>query len=256
MYKKGGNCLVRRFWLSFISLVIFLLVVDVVSWLYIVTHLTLQVAGSGLGDSFVLPTEAPSIWSFIQPGTTKDWLAPILVLVVQVWLTGGFYGTLIRMNTSEQVSPTNFVYDAFRSFGKLLLWNLLWAAAAVAVVGLNRVLPAFGPALFVLLLVLRFVFLFGNIALVAERDPRYALKLAPNLLISRWLTMLPYAIVLVLLGDLGRRLSGILSHHGTLFIAAIYTVLAAWVLHMVVARYLVFSRWNERRLNIDSVAES
>jgi hypothetical protein len=248
--------LVRRFWRSFISLVLFLIVVDVISWFYIVTHLTLQVASGGLLGSFVLPVDAPSVWSFIQPGITKNWLAPLIVLVAQVWLTGGFYGTLVRMNTSEAVSPTNFVFDGFRSFGKLLLWNLLWAAAAVAVVGLNRALPAFGPALFVLLLVLRFVFLFGNIGLVAERDARYALRLAASLLLSRWLTMLPYAIVLVFLADVARRLSGIVSGVGILVIAALYTVMAAWVLHMVTARYLAFSGWSERRLNMDSLAES
>lgn len=238
--------LLKRFWRSFIGLVLFLLVIDVLSWIYIVTHLTLQVAQSGILGRLVLPTEAPSIWNLIQPGNTKDWLAPFLVLVVQVWLTGGFYGTLVRANTNEQVNTATFAVDGFRSFGKLLLWNLLWAAVSIVVLGVGRGLPAFGPGLGILVLLLRFVFMFGDIALVAEKDPRYALKLAPNLLLQQWLVMLPFAIVIIVLTDLARWLSGVIGSGLLIVVAGVYTIAIAWTLHMVVARYLYFSKWMER----------
>lgn len=203
-----------------------------------------------------MPTEAPSIWNLVQPGNTKQWLGPIIVLIVQVWLTGGFYGTLIRANTGEASNVPTFIVDSFRSFGKLLLWNLLWAAAAVVVIGLNRALPAFGPALNILIFLLRFVFLFGDIALVAEQNARYALTLAPKLVLSQWLVMLPFAIVMVIVTDAGRWLVGISPGVLGLIIAIIYAVVMTWVLHMIVARYLMFSNWTARRDSVNSLAES
>lgn len=246
MSRKVVPCLLKRFWRSFIGLVLFLLVVDVLSWIYIVTHLTLQVAPTGILGRLVLPTEAPSIWNLIQPGNTKDWLPPFVVLIVQVWLTGGFYGTLIRANTNEQVNTATFIVDGSRTFVKLLLWNLLWAAVSMVVLGVSRGLPAFAPGLGILVLLLRFAFMFGDIALVAEKDPRYALKLAPSLLIQQWLVMLPLAIVIIVLTDLGRWLSGSTSSGLLVVVAGVYSIAVAWTLHMVVARYLYFSKWMER----------
>lgn len=252
---KGGSCLVRRFWNTFISLAVLLAVVDVLSWLYIVSHLTLQVLSGGLVSRLMLPTEAPSIWNLVQPGNTKYWLGPILVLVIQVWLTGGIYGTLIRANTNEPTNGNTFIVDGFRSFGKLLLWNLLWAAAAIVVMGVGRIMPPLAAALDVLILILRFVFLFAEIALVAERDARYAIKLAASLLVERWLIMLPFGVGLILLTDVTRWLMTITPSFVMLLIAIVYSVVTVWVLHMIVARYLFFSNWVTRRDSVNSLAK-
>lgn len=239
--------MVRKFWRSFALLALILCLFSLFSWLYIVSYLQADASSHAVLRGLVLSPEAPSIWNLVSPPRKGSFVGPVLVLLLQVWLTGGFYGSLIRANAGDDVNVTTWTSDGFRSFWRLLLWNLLWAAVSLVVLGISQALPAFGPAFLILVLVLRFLFLFGDVSLVAERDVRFALQTALRSLMRGFLAMIPFAVVLIILTDAGRML---LSQGGALYplvVSLAYTVLTAWVLHMVTARYLFLSNWHERR---------
>jgi len=238
--------LVKQFWRSFTGLLVLLLAFSVLSWTYIVAHFS-HLAVQSAATRWILPTEAPSIWNLVTLGHTGSFIVPVLVLLVEVWLTGGFYGTLIRANTGEVSNATTFISDGFRCFWRLLLWNLLWAAIALAVVGIDTALPAFAIGLNVLVVLIRFACLFVDIALVAERDVRYALQNAVSCLLQGWLAMLPFAVVLMIVTNAGSQLAQRANAAGLMITAVVYVAATAWILHMVTARYLYISHWTERQ---------
>ena len=146
-----------------------------------------------------LPTSIPSIWNIIRPSTNISWLSPFVVLLVQVFLTGGFYGSLVRVNTRQAVSPTTFLHDAAHSFWRLFLWYLLWTGINLLLVGVVRVFPQMNVTLTVLVLLLRYLFLFADVALVSERNIPLAFQLAVGTMLSGLVTMLPYGVLLIFL---------------------------------------------------------
>lgn len=238
--------MVKHFWRSFIGLVFALFVFTIFSWFYIAVHWSHSGAPTTV-TRWILPTEAPSIWNLVTLGHTGSFIGPVLVLLVQVWMTGGFYGTLIRANTGEISNATTFASDGFRSFGRLLLWNLLWAAVALAVLGLDTAVPAFAVGLNILIVICRFGFLFVDVALVAERDIRYAVQNGLACLLQGWLAMLPFAVVLLVMTDAGSQIAQRSNSAGLVVTAVVYVAATAWVLHMVAARYLYLSQWEERQ---------
>ncbi|MCL6549187.1 MAG: hypothetical protein K6T30_09805 [Alicyclobacillus sp.] len=236
----------RRFWRAFIGLACLLTAFTALSWMYIVTH-EWQAGSAAASGRLVLPTDVPSMWNLVALGKSGSFLVPVVVLVVQVWLTGGFYGTLIRANAGLESNAVTFASDGFRVFWRLLLWNLLWSAAALVVLGFHQVLPVFAAGLNIVFLLLRFACLFVDVALVAERDVRFALQSGIGSLFQSWLAMLPFAVVLFLLTGTGSALAASVNGMGLLAVAVVYVVAVAWVLHMVTSRYLYVSNWWTRQ---------
>lgn len=214
-----------------------------------------------------LPTGFPSLWSIIRPAQLTGWVAPILALFLQTWLTGGYLGSLVRINTRQMVSPASFVADALRTFWRLLLWNLLWDALALAVALISTPASAFGSATgstfgstagsfsgnlpgigvtaALLFLVARYVLFFAPIALVAEQGTtmREALAASVRALLNGFLPMLPYAGLMILATGAALSASAILPRFGLFLVIVVYLAIMTWLWHMVVARYLWFSNW-------------
>lgn len=206
-----------------------------------VNHLTV----SAHSTSFVtLPTEYPSIWDFSTPGKASSWVAPAFVFVLQAWLTAGFYGTLIRLNTRNDVSLATFIVDASRAFWRLFLWTFLWNGFYMFVLSLSGVAPRLAVPLAAFTFMLRFIFLFSNAALVYDRQTsiRSALQTSIRALVTGLLPMLPYAVVIALMSNLAFYAAAHSSFYMTLIISIVYGIAMTWVLHLIVARYLYFSR--------------
>ncbi|MCL6626593.1 MAG: hypothetical protein K6T68_08430, partial [Alicyclobacillus shizuokensis] len=196
-----------------------------------------------------LPTDFPSLWDLVSPSPqAASWAAPVAVLLVQVLLSGGLYGSLLRANLTSTVSPGSFLSDALRSFWRLLWWNLLWAALYLVLgtlSSLGRGLPKADIVFGLPVLILRFLFLFADAALVAERRVAAltAIARAARALLAGFVPMLPYAVSLALLADAGTAVAPRLSHAGLLAAGIVYSLVVTWLLHMVTARYLYFSAW-------------
>jgi hypothetical protein len=199
-----------------------------------------------------LPTDFPSIWHIVSPSpTATSWLAPLLILLIQVFLTGGLYGSLVRANLGQAVGAASFVSDGLRSFWRLVAWNLLWTALYLvlgAISGLGRGLPQ-APLVFgIPVLILRFIFLFSDVALVCEQQSSVssALRRSVRALFTNFVPMIPYAIALTLLSDIAVSLSTRVGPSLLLAIGLVYTLAVTWLLHMLTARYLYFSQWTTR----------
>jgi hypothetical protein len=242
----------NRFWSIFSSLTAITVIFTLVSWIYITTqtHLTGPKSSS---DLLTLPTRIPSIWNIVRPNATGWWLAPLIVLIIQIILTGGLYGTLVRVNTRQVPSISSFISDAVRNFGRLLLWNLLWTALSIALIGTGRGYPSLSSTLAGIVVALRFVFLFADVALVSERSIPYAIKSAVATLFNRVISMIPYAVVIAVLSGAAFSASTVLSSPLLLVVSAIYCAIMTFILHMITARYLVFSGWFERQGNLEMI---
>ncbi|MCL6517509.1 hypothetical protein, partial [Alicyclobacillus sp.] len=114
--------MVQRFWRAFGALAALAAAFSALSWLFL-RWLDIGIAPpGGRLQLLTLPTDFPAIWNFIHPATGVHWSLPFLVLVIQVFLTGGFYGVLIRVNTGKAAGLSTFLADAGRSFWRLLTW--------------------------------------------------------------------------------------------------------------------------------------
>ncbi|SFU97404.1 hypothetical protein [Alicyclobacillus macrosporangiidus] len=238
--------MVQRFWRAFLSLAALAAAFSAVSWVCLRwAHVGLSAPGGRL-QLLTLPTGFPSLWNFIHPATGVHWVFPLLVLLVQVFLTGGFYGVLVRVDTGQPAGLSTFLADAARSFWRLLTWNLLWTALGLTAVGIAQALPALATLLSVGVLLARFVFLFGDVALVCEPAMREAIRSAAEALLHGFAPMLPFGAVMAASTGACLAISAQLPGWGLLALGVVYSVFMAWVLHMVAARYLYFSRWEER----------
>lgn len=240
-----ARTLVQRFWRAVTGLFILVTLYTSLSWYYLYTNHTLLFVPTNKAQFLSITTGIPSIWDFVRPNTV-GWTLPLLILIVQVFLTGGFYGTLVRANTGQDANPFSFLADALRSFWRLLLWNALWTAIAVLVSGITRVVPQLGLAVTLIVLLTRFLFLFGDIALVCEQDIRFAFTSAVRSLINGLVPMIPFALVMMLCSGFAVSLTGVTVTGALLLTAIVYGIAMTWVLHMVVARYLFYSKWQSR----------
>ena len=242
--------MVRRFWQSMAGLALVVLVFTLLSYLYLVLNLV-PLFGKTTGlASLNLPTVFPSLWDILRPKTTSVVLAPFIVLLSQVFLTGGLYGSLLRLNAKQPLPAASFLADGLRSFFRLLLWNLLWTfAIPLFVVGIDGLASPIGEALTVVLVIARFLFLFADVALVSEhhRTMRESLRGAFAILVNHWLTMLPFGVVMIILSSL---CTALLVHVGLsitgFLIGIVYSVAMLWLLHLVVARYLFYGHERDR----------
>ena len=242
----GYRSLVQNFWRILTGLALVVLGFTILSWAYLVAAGINVTTPASRAQLLTLPTSIPSIWNIVHPTTTITWLAPFVVLLVQVFLTGGFYGTLVRANTGQAAGPGSFLLDAGRSFIRLFLWNVLWAGVSLLLSGIVQVFPEVHVTLLLLLLVARFLFLFVDLALVCERTVDAALRTALATLFNHLLAMLPYTVLLSFLTGLLLSVSASLQPTLVLLAGLLYALATTWILHMVVARYLVFSDWRSR----------
>ncbi|MCL6592651.1 MAG: hypothetical protein K6T31_01625 [Alicyclobacillus sp.] len=237
----------RRFWRAFAALAALACAFSGLSWLFLTGAHVPLLAPAHRWLLFNLPTLMPSLWNIVLPGQTLGGWAPLAVLLVQVFFTGGFYGVLVRVNTGQPVSLRSYTADAVHSFGRLLLWNMLWTAMTLALAGMGTAWPATATLLAVLLWLARFVFLFADAALVCEPDFRTALRNAAAALFAGFLPMLPLAVVLTVLTGAGLALTASAPPLAFAALTLLYVVACVWLLHMVTARYLYFSAWQERQ---------
>jgi hypothetical protein len=240
------NPVVRQFWRTFFGLALISTLFTAVSWWYLVSSDVVLTEPVTKSQVLSLPTSIPSIWNVIRPSTNITWFAPFVVLVAQVFLTGGFYGSLVRANTGQPTNPATFLHDAIRSFWRLFLWYLLWTGLNILLAGVVRVFPQSNATATALVLLLRYLFLFSDVALVSERNVSFALRSAVGALLSGLVTMLPYGVLLVIVTSAAMSLSTSVSWLTLLGVAVLYGVVASWLLHMVVARYLFFTNWAVR----------
>ncbi|WP_026961569.1 hypothetical protein [Alicyclobacillus herbarius] len=241
--------MLQSFWRTMTGLFLTVALFTLLSGLALfLLHVPLRPPNSAMAIAH-LPTGFPSIWDLISPSPdVKGWMGPAAVLLAQVLLSGGLYGSLVRANLATPVRPASFLSDALRSFWRLLWWNLLWAALYLVLgtlSSLGRGLPRADLIFGIPLLILRFLFLFGDVALVAERQlgAFAALNQAARALLAGFVPMLPYAVSLTLLADVGTAVAPSLSRTGLLAAGLVYSLAVTWLLHMVTARYLHFSLW-------------
>ncbi|WP_067930084.1 hypothetical protein [Alicyclobacillus kakegawensis] len=241
--------MLQRFWRTMVGLFLVIAVFTLLSWLLLDTlGFPLNRPNQAMAIAH-LPTDFPSLWDLVSPSPqAASWAAPVAVLLVQVLLSGGLYGSLVRANLASPVGPGSFLSDALRSFWRLLWWNLLWAALYLVLgtlSSLGRGLPRADIIFGLPVLILRFLFLFADAALVAERHvgALAAITQAARALLAGFVPMLPYAVSLALLADAGTAVAPRLSHAGLLAAGLVYSLMVAWLLHMVTARYLYFSAW-------------
>ncbi|MCF8566372.1 hypothetical protein LLE49_16745 [Alicyclobacillus tolerans] len=234
----------RRFWQSFGYLAAFVAAMTCLSLIYIEgAHLSLVKPSNQL-EFLTLPEHIPSVWDIVRPAVAASWVMPLLVLLVQVLLTGGFFGTLLRMNLRQQVNANTFASDSIRSFIRLLIWTLLWDLLSLLVTSLSRLMYPLGVTAAIALFAMRFAFLFGSIALVSEQGVPFgkALGAAGKTMLARFVPMLPYGLGIALLTGVSMAITASLPTAVIVVLSILYTTLMTWLWHMVVARYLFYSR--------------
>jgi hypothetical protein len=245
--------LIRRFWQTMALLTALVVLYTCLSWWYLWSnHITLSQSHS------LLPTitmQIPSIWNFVQPSSVSSWVAPITVFVLQVWLTGGFFGTLARINMGQHASVGSFIVDSMRAFVRLLLWYFFWDAVYLFVAETSKLSIWVGLFAAVFALIFRYFFLFGDVALVCEGQAsiRQAVRTALGALANGLVPMLPFGIAFAFTTDAAMTYAGRLTAPGVLIVAIIYAVVMTWLSHMVVARYLYFSNWISRQNGVNPV---
>lgn len=240
--------MVRRFWIAIFWLAVGVTLFTCLSWLYLyLNHVPLSKPSSTM-QTINLPTTLPSLWNMTLPIVAGTWWLPIAVLLLQVLLTGGFYGTLVRVNTGANASGGSFVSDSLHAFWRLLGWNLLWALLTLFVIGLYKMSAPIAVGVSILLLFCRYVFLFADVALVCELQApmQQALKTSALALLNGIVPMLPYGVSTILLTGIGMTVAAHASMGELLGAGIIYGVAMTWLSHMVTARYLALSDWTAR----------
>ncbi|MDQ0190076.1 hypothetical protein JI721_04300 [Alicyclobacillus cycloheptanicus] len=238
----------RRFYIAMVWLAVVVTVFTCLSWLYLyLNHVPLSKPASTM-QTLNLPTTAPSIWNMTMPIVAGTWWLPVVVLIVQVFITGGFYGTLVRVNTGTAASAGSFLSDALRAFWRLLGWNLVWMLLSLFVIGLYRLSAPLSIALSILLIFGRYVFLFSDVALVCEMQApmQQALKNAALALLNGIVPMLPYGVCTMIFTGFAMTLTDYLSMTDLLWVGILYGLVMTWIAHMITARYLALSDWQAR----------
>jgi len=235
---------IQTFWRTMAGLFATAVVFSTLSWLYIWRSHIPFTPPTGVFQLFNLPTDFPSIWNVVRPAQTNSALAPFLVLFLQVFLTGGLLGTLLRLNTRQSLGTSSFVADGLRAFGRLLAWNLIWTLLlSFFLIGVLKVFLPLGEVLAFLLLIVRYLFLFAEIALVSETSLRFgqAIRAALSAMKNGLVPMIPFAIVIMVLTGLVLYASTTLPVLWFLFVTLVYVCALTWLSHVVVARYLYYS---------------
>lgn len=236
--------MVQTFWRTFASLVIVVMVFSGFSWIYIILHHIALSRVSGVLPLLNLPTGFPSIWNVVHPADTQSSFAPFVVLFLQVYLTGGLLGTLLRVNSYQTPTSSSFVADGLRAFGRLLVWNILWTGiVSFFLVGILKAYAPLGLVLAFVFLIVRYLFLFAEIALVSETSMRFnqALRASLRAMKNGLVPMIPFATAIVLLTGAMLYASTTVSLLVFLPLVFIYVALLTWILHTIVARYLYYS---------------
>ncbi|GMA51138.1 hypothetical protein GCM10025857_24950 [Alicyclobacillus contaminans] len=236
--------MVRRFWRTMFALTVLSIAFTTASWAYLFASGVAIHPPALRSQLLSLPTGIPSLWSVVQPDTDTVWWAPIIVLLVQSFLTGGFYGSLVRANTGRPGSPAAFVMDGMRSFWRLLLWNLLWVGMNLLLAGVVQVFPQANAPLAAIVLAARYLCLFVDVALVAERHVHAAFKSAFVSLLRGLVSLIPLSVTIVFLTGLALSLAAEVSWIDLLAIGWLYSAAMTWLLHMVTARYLWLANWH------------
>ncbi|QQE78621.1 hypothetical protein [Alicyclobacillus sp. SO9] len=244
--------MIKQFWQTMTALAVLVTAVSGLSLMYLgLSNMSLTPATS-YSEWTNLPVTFPSIWNILRPAASAGWLVTIVVLVLQILLTGGFYGTLIRTNTGQAASVNTFMSDALRSFGRLLTWNILWAAIFLLIAAVARSLPQAALLLTILAIIVRFVFLFAETALVGEgRVPMAnALRTAAVTLLGRMMQMIPFGVIVIVLSGLAEKL---FASFPLLRIPTVlaYALAMTWILHMIVARYIYYSNYQSSPISRD-----
>lgn len=237
--------MIRHFWQTILSLYFTTLVASILFILALHLEHLVFVQPSSAFQLLTLPNSLPSVWNIVQPAQLTSWVAPVVLLLLQTWLSGGFYGSLIRINTRHHASVASFVADAMRSFWRLLLWYILWDSLALTLAGLINALPMFNITLTLVFLVCSYVLFFVPIGLVAEQATSIRQTVATSIraLLDGFLAMLPYAGLMVLVTASGLAFSSRVTRSGLLLLLVGYLAIMTWLWHMVIARYLLFSNW-------------
>lgn len=241
--------MVRRFWVAISWVAVVVTAFTWLSWFYLyLNHVPLSKPASTL-QLINLPTTAPSVWNTILPIVSKTWLLPIVVLLLQVFLTGGFYGTLVRVNTGRAASAGSFVSDSLHAYWRLLLWNIMWELLSLLVIGIYKMSSTAAIGLSILLVCLRYVFLFADVALVCElQSPmRTALANAGNVLLNQIVPMLPYGVSTVVFTGVAMTVTAYGGTFTLLWVGVAYGLVMTWLGHLVTARYLAYSAWSATR---------
>lgn len=193
-------------------------------------------------------TNFPTVWNIVRPGPKVGWWLSVIVFLVQIALTGGMFGTLVRINTGDDAAPGSFISDSIRPFGRLLLWNIFWSAVYLFVIWVGGY--SIGLSLFVAVIVLlmRYLFIFVEIAFVCEGQDRLkdALTTAVNALFRGIVPMLPYGVAVLLFTGIATKVVYLSPFWLGALVSLAYCLVMLWLYHMIVARYLYYSNWRER----------
>lgn len=222
------------------------------SWVYLQHAGMLKPHGYHVAQVLMLPTDFPSVWTLVGPSTAVSGVGAGLILLfqlAQVFLTGGMYGSLVRVNTGQPTNIGSFLHDARRAFPRLLIWTLLWFVTEGVLVT-HRAQASLATALFlaILLTLLRFMFLFAEVAFVCELQSTFyaTVAMAVRTLTQNAGRMIPVAVAIAAVSGLA---SGIVNTWGSGFalgIGVVYTVIELWLLHMLTSRYLLLAGWQSR----------
>lgn len=240
--------MVQRFWRGMAALAVLAAVFSSASWAFLRLLGLRLTQPAGTEQLLKLPTDFPSVWSVAVPSDTAGWWPPLLVLLVQLWLTGGMYGTLVRLNTGRPAGAPSFASDAFRSFARLLLWYIVWFLVTALAIGAEHALGAARMGVAVAVWVLRWVFLFSDVALVCEQQAgiREAVRRSVRAWLAGAVPSLPIAVGITLLTGVTAWLSTLLPATALWPLSVLYSWAALWLNHMLTARYLYHSHWLER----------
>lgn len=190
-----------------------------------------------------IPIEFPSIWNLLQPLKSIGTVVPSIVFILQIFLTGGLFGSLIRLNRSQNPGVASFIADGTQSFARLFVWNLLWTIVIPFLLfDIGRAVLPFAQMLAVLMLILRFVFLFVDISLVSEQKMSMgqAIRSGVQTLLGSFLAMVPYGLGIAILTGIGLTYSSRMSGIELWLSGMVYAVVMLWLMHMIVARYLFY----------------
>lgn len=243
--------MIKRFWNTMWALWGVAFLFSLLSWLCIVaTHVPVSRAATPWAI-LTLPTGFPSIWDLFTPAHAVTHSAVIVILVfqlIQVWLTGGVYASLARVNTGQSASAASFMVDSWRSFPKLLVWTLLWFVlqSIVAMQG-GASTPSASWSIAVVMLALRFLFLYAEIAFVAESKATFYLALGRSLntlMQNAWRSVPVAASLAILTGICMVIVEHSPSRSVLLIVSILFSIAGTWLMHMIASRYLVFSNFS------------
>jgi hypothetical protein len=226
------------------SLALVVVIVNTLLFSYVLFHHVTLGKPAGIFSLLSIPIEFPSLWNILQPLHSLGTVVPSIVFILQIFLTGGLFGSLIRSNRSQTTSAASFASDGIQSFGRLFIWNLLWTIVIpFFLFDIGRAFLPLAQLLAVLMLILRFMFLFVDISLVSEQQLSMgqAIQNGVQALFNGFLAMIPFGLGIAIVTGLGLTYSARLSIGMLWFVGIVYCLLMLWLMHMVVARYLFYA---------------